>query len=686
MPDLRWSWLAAPYVVVTLLLAAVGLAAALIRGDRVMRLGVVGAAITAIPWSLCQALAACTDDAIAARQLLRLGQGPIAGVGPCLLLVLLGVSGQLERYRWTARLAGLVGAISFIVCWATPWVVPGVQRIPAGMFYLEPGPLTGVFVSQLLIWLVVGLLIARRAAPRGERSRALRVTVAVLSIAAIGCVDTLLLYRVWGVYPIAWLPASIAAGLALYAVFRTDLLRPQGFDRGSAYELAIFCASVGAIALLARLLGTASPLPLVTIAAIAWTIATALAWAIASSRPVRVLGERELEQFVARVATYENESQIKHRLATLWRRAIGIKLRTLWWLDGDLLVSTSGAQWTLDAETRAWLVHHGEPIAQTDLRTMRLGDMRKKIEALWHGDTLIVPLVDRDELVGLVEVDCDKALRENERGLLAESARAAARAVTFLALARAADRERETAREVEVADALRLQASASREAELGNWSVAAEYRPAPRSSGAGWSAVELADGRLALLVTEAQAHGVAAALATAALTGAFAAATAGSGVTLDEILAAMRASSEGLLRGGEPVSAFLAILDPNRIEWACAGHPGAALIGPIAAVESGLPLGSAKQAGPTAALLGGGPRLEGASLTEARRGVTPLPSDTLLVVASTALRGDDDVAWQHKLRIAAPSSGRLATVLVDTAERAIDPAEDLLAVVVRSRQ
>ena len=106
-----------------------------------------------------------------------------------------------------------------------------------------------------------------------------------------------------------------------------------------------------------------------------------------------------------------------------------------------------------------------------------------------------------------------------------ESARAAARAFTFVGLAQTAGRERETAREVEVADALRLQASASRDAELGRWAVAAEYRTAARTTGAGWSATELEDGRLALLVTEAQAHGVAAALATAALTGAFAAAT-----------------------------------------------------------------------------------------------------------------------------------------------------------------
>jgi len=57
----------------------------------------------------------------------------------------------------------------------------------------------------------------------------------------------------------------------------------------------------------------------------------------------------------------------------------------------------------------------------------------------------------------------------------------------------------------------------------------------------------------------------------------------------------------------------------------------------------------------------------------------------LLVVASTALRGDDDTRWEQHLLEVAPASGRLASVLVDKALAAGEPAEDLLAVIVRSR-
>ncbi|MEO8554613.1 MAG: hypothetical protein ABI678_31770, partial [Kofleriaceae bacterium] len=317
-------------------------------------------------------------------------------------------------------------------------------------------------------------------------------------------------------------------------------------------------------------------------------------------------------------------------------------------------------------ELAAWFVAHPQPFAVTELATMRLGEMRAPLEALGKDDPngLVVPLVDRDELVALVDASYGKALRDAERELVVESARAAARAFAFVALARAAVHERETEREVEIADALRLRAQASRDAELGPWTVAAEYRAGARSSGAGWSTCELGEGRLALLVVEGRTHGVAAALATAALTGAFAAATT-TPVTLAELAATLRASAVVI---DEPVAAFVAILAATTIEWACLGHPGGLLVGPIAALEAA-PVGSTKGTRPTASVL-------------ADTGSRALPADTLLVVASSALCGDDAERWHELVRDLAPTSGRLASVLV---EKAVNPTDDALAVVVRAR-
>jgi GAF domain-containing protein len=672
---LSWSWLAAPYVLCAIAFTAVGVAAALTRGDRVMRLGMIGAVVTALPWALCQGLAAMAPDAVTAEHLLRLGQGPVALIGPNILLLLLAVGGQLERFRWVARISGVIGAVFLVLTWTTTWIVPGVQRLSSGMFYMSPGPLSGVMLSQLVLWFVLGLAIVRRSTPRADQRGTMRLLLGILVLGAVTSVDTLTLYGIWGGYPIAWMPALAAAIVALYLVLRTDLVRPQGLDRRLALELATFVGTGGAAIVLA-LFFVDSPLTLAVVASIAWVGLSGLVWGINRARPVVVAEQRSLEQFAARVATLEDGPNIAERLAALWKRTIGIRV----------VATKYGDALDLAPELATWLAHNPQPLAVVDMATMQLRDMRKPLEALGGGDPagLIVPLVDRDELVGYVDARYTKALRDAERELVFESARVAARALTFVALARTAGQERETAREVEVADALRLQASASRDAELGRWNVAAEYRTASRTTGAGWSATELGDGRLALLVTEAQAHGVAAALATAALTGAFAAATTPGTrpITLDELVSTMRASSEGVIRGGEPVSAFLAILDPKTlsIEWACAGHPGAVLVGPIGSLED-----SAKRTRPRAVVLGGGDRAPGASLTVATRGSTPLPVDSLLVVVSSAVRGDYADRWSEIVRDNASASGRLASVLVELVLRAGEPAEDLLAVVVRAR-
>jgi len=145
--DLRWSWLCLPYVSCAIALIAIGVVAALVRGDRVMRLGVIGAATTAMPWAICSSIAMCTDDPAVATRLLRLGSGPVALIGPNLVLVLLGVSGQLERHRWAVRLSGIVGAVLLGLCWSTDWTVPGVHRLTSGVYYVSAGPLTDLHIS-----------------------------------------------------------------------------------------------------------------------------------------------------------------------------------------------------------------------------------------------------------------------------------------------------------------------------------------------------------------------------------------------------------------------------------------------------------------------------------------------------------------------------------------------------------
>ncbi|MCW5807353.1 MAG: hypothetical protein KIT31_33665, partial [Deltaproteobacteria bacterium] len=452
MSELAWNWLCLPYLVCALSLAAVGMAAALIRGDRVLRLGTIGAATTALPWALCSGLVTCTSDSGLATRLVRLGNGPIALVGPSLLLVLLGVSGQLERNRWIARVAGLLGLAFMVMCWSTDWIVGGVHPLSSGILYTSPGPLTGAHFGFIAVWLGFGIHVVRRSTSGGERKRLARMLLGVLALATIGASDLLLVYDLAGTFPLAWLCATIAAVMSLYFELRTDLLRPQGFDRNVLVETLAFAVAMVIVAIGALVSDIRSPVLLAAGASLVWVSVLGVAWGLRSTQPVRIARERALEQFVATIGDVDIEGKIAERLAALWE-PVGIEVRRTWRLEGDELVEiASGNRRPIDPQVAAWLVEHNEALASVDLGTMRLGELRPRLEALvaTHRATVIVPLIDRGSLVGLLDADHREALREDERGLVAESARAAARALTYLGLARTAARERETAREVEV--------------------------------------------------------------------------------------------------------------------------------------------------------------------------------------------------------------------------------------------
>ena len=244
MSELSWSWLCAPYAVCAVGMVAVALVGAVVRGDRVMRLGMIGAAATALPWAVCSAVAACTQDPELATRLLRLGNGPVAFVGPNLMLVLLGVSGQLERNRWVARTSYVVGLVLLAICWGTTWTVPGVHLVLAGHLLRERGTADRHSPDRSsACGSAVGLVIARRAAPTGER----RSIVADPDRRARARRDrsdrsAARLRRV------GLLSDRVAAGArrvrarAVPRRLRTDLLRPQGFDRSDRSRARRLCA------------------------------------------------------------------------------------------------------------------------------------------------------------------------------------------------------------------------------------------------------------------------------------------------------------------------------------------------------------------------------------------------------------------------------------------------------------
>lgn len=688
--NLTWRWISVPFLACAVVLAGTGVLIALLRGDRVMRLGMIGAAAAALPWAVCTALAACSDDPAAATRLLRLGVGPVALCGPNLLIVLLGITGQLERHRWLARGAAGVSTVMMILCWATPYTVPGVHRLSSGMFFLDAGPLTPFHLSQLAIWTVVGLAIARRSATSAARRRPSHLLVAVLAIGALGSADLLLAYRAFDLFPLAWMAAIVACGVTIYLVLATDVLRGTGIDREIALELAAYAAAAVVIGLLAGVFAGATPLALTLVTSGVFVIAVGIAWGIAARRAAATPpADADALAEIAAIAEIPDETQIAARLRATWAR-LGLADATI-------------VRAFVAPDVATWLVARAEPLSAGELATMRVGAIRPQLEALFTGDvTLIVPLVDRGTLLGTIRASKSRALADSTRALVAETARTVARGLAFVELARAAAVKNEVAREIDLAQAMHAQSSSARRGDgalvAGRFAIAAEYRSAPRTTGAAWSSAVLADGRLAILVLEAQARGVAAALSTAALTGAFAAATTPARDSAERarqldaagLLARVRTSAEAFLEGNAPIAAFVVVVDATAasLAWASAGHPGATVLLAGEARETPLPRAfpsGSQEIRPTVSAVGSGGGRLGTPQAASASGTAKLPPDALIAIASSALRGDDEARWQLRLVELVDAGTGMAATLVDEAAARGELREDLLAVVVRAR-
>ena len=186
---------------------------------------------------MCQALAACTDDPVIATQLLRLGQGPVAArradaharhARRQRSARALSLDRAARRYVIGARLSSCAGR--------RRGSCPACRCLPSGMFYMAPGPLTGV--SRLAARAVDDRRRLDRATGdteqrtqahdahvdrrAGRRRRSARSIHCCLS--DLGRVSDRVVAGVDRVR------------LALYLVLKTDFLRPQGLDRGVAHR------------------------------------------------------------------------------------------------------------------------------------------------------------------------------------------------------------------------------------------------------------------------------------------------------------------------------------------------------------------------------------------------------------------------------------------------------------------
>ena len=213
-------------------------------------------------------------------------------------------------------------------------------------------------------------------------------------------------------------------------------------------------------------------------------------------------------------------------------------------------------------------------LAQLDLDSPALAELRAA------GVTLVVPLITNGELIGLLNVGrrlSDQDFSADDRRLLETLAAQAAPAVRVGQLVREQQAEiRARGRleqELAVAQLIQQNFLPKELPQLAGWQVAAYYRPARAVGGDFYDFIELADGRIGLVIGDVTDKGVPAAMVMAATR------------------SVLRASAQRLLEPGAVlarvndnlcpdipenmfVTCFYGVLDPasGHLRYANAGH------------------------------------------------------------------------------------------------------------------
>lgn len=656
-----------------------------------VRLGFVMVGITALPWATTMALVACTSDRDLAYRLCQAGYAPIPLIGSGLLMVILAVVGRLDARRPVLVFTVVLGLAMLILTATTELVIADVEPTPWGLLFPKAGPLYGLHIGLFASIVGWGVWLTRRSARwlRGLDRGRFGVVLAVLS--ALTLSDSLLAYGVVGVYPFAWLPSLIAAVLALWAIERQDLLRGRGLDGAVAVELAVFATAGAAVVAIAVAADSARSVLMLGVAAVAAGAmvvvgrTTVRGQAMAGPTPA-------VDRFVDRVVAAGDADAVGRGLAELLEgNRIATRVR-VWAVLENRWVALHiprglSADLELPEEARAWLVRWRRTISVGDLATARLGAARDIIEewARKLDADVIAPLVDGDELVGLVTGERDDALRDSERVAIDEAVLASARALTVIGLTNEIEARAELAREMELAEAVRQARSAADVRDLAGSRVAVSYQPASRVAGDLWNCVALPDDRLLVMVGDVAGRGLASALVSAAVLGAgqVAAGLLGSQATPEAVLALLHDTVVEVDGGRHRVTAFAAIIDRSagRITYAAAGHRGGYLVrrkGDDAELVALIGRGTA---------LGERERVIGTGARElAPEDIIVLISDGVIESRSASGQAWGERRLQRALRDLAPRAGdRLGEALLDAARAHAGEAthdDDLLVVIV----
>ncbi len=583
-----------PFVVAAVALGMVLSYAIFMRGAPQLRVPVLIFAGGLLPFVIGSglAVAAPTDEAAVAFFRVAIPPVPLATAGG--MAFQLALAQQLRAKRWLVGLAAAISLSFLIAGWATTLAVDAVIVTRSGLRFFSPGPLVAPAATGVALLAIVGTLTAIRALrveTSAVRRRQLSSGILALGVAFMGLVDVLLAYGI-GWAPVSWLFVAAGALLMLRSILIDDLLRARAVDSRApiAIGAALITAGVAwmvSVRLLPDVDGWTAAVPVLG-AVLAARLAVGLGARVWTIRPG---GEGPLDRLAAQYA-----GQI-HQIATIAeiaarttevldlglgaRSVVVVPARDDWsWRRSDGAALDDAA--TPDPLLVPWLVEHGRPVWRGELDGLDLDDLRAPLERLLAGlhAQLLVPLVARDDLVGLLvilERSSGRALRRGELRLVEIVAERLAPTLQFVRVAAEVAARAEVAREVELAAAVqtafvpRPEPIITPAAQvLGTW------QPTSRCGGDWWGCYSLPAQRSLIVIGDVTGTGVAAAMVTAAAKGAcdVAVRVMGDAFELTTLLSSLDIAVRRVGAGRFHLTCFAAVLDPaaGQVHFANAGH------------------------------------------------------------------------------------------------------------------
>jgi serine phosphatase RsbU (regulator of sigma subunit) len=373
--------------------------------------------------------------------------------------------------------------------------------------------------------------------------------------------------------------------------------RPRALSASAAATLAVAIALgvavFGAVTIVVALAsGGVGPLWAAAVAAPPLLAAELVAARAAGRVPRRAaspqarVASRAVDEFAETCLRLRSDQELATALAELLSRHLGLERVALLvvgeggvWRQLGAAPAEGAAELVIAPPTARALAEIVDVVTASELRST--GDARRRLLAellAAQSAELLIPLLDRERVLGAITAARGEAAQAPGRDTLAEVQHAAARTLTFLELLQEAERRVGVAREGEVAAAVQQASAPGRREFYGTaLSITSFYQPAAAFGGDFFSAAELADGRTLVAIGDVAGRGMPAALISAAVAGAFEAAERllAPGAPIEEIVAHFNRLVGAVGRDRYAMSCFFALFEPDAraMTFADAGHP-----------------------------------------------------------------------------------------------------------------